>query len=290
MSYFGSVIMRIPPYLKPGDIIGLSATARFATTELINQAHSVIEAHGFRVFFNPNILTSQGQVAGNLSDRIAHFNELVHRPEVKAIWNVRGGYGSAEIVDAVDWEHLKKFPKWLVGFSDFTTFLTHALHQGIASLHAPMPVSFSKTHPPCLTATFKALTTGEDSLPSHYKTPQTFTVAGNLSVIYSILGTPSLPNLKGATLILEDLDEYHYHLDRMLLSMKRRGDLKGLHQVILSSFTDIHDHQIPWAEQLDSTLKKHFESEGIPVFQESLIGHGSVNWPIILQQHVRSIL
>lgn len=273
---------RIPPFLHPGDTIGLSATARFATPEIIATAKTAIEAAGFQCYYEPSILEQFGQVAGTVEQRVASFNALVHHPEVKAIWNVRGGYGSAEIVDLVDWDALVSSPKWLVGFSDFTTFLCHGVQRGIATLHAPMPVSFQNTNAQALAATFEAL-------KGNYKVPEVLAqsgwegqiIAGNLSVIFSILGTPSLPNLNGCILVIEDLDEYHYHLDRMLLSMKRQGQFKELKGVVISAFSDIHDHEIPWGHDVEHTLNKHFESAGVAVIKATLIGHEAENWPVI---------
>ena len=102
-------------------------------------------------------------------------------------------------------------------------------------------------------------------------------------MIASILGTPSLPSLDDCVLIIEDLDEYHYHLDRILLTLRRRGAFNRLRAVVLAEFSDIHDHDIPWGAAIDRTLKKHFEAEDVPVYTHPIIGHGKENWPIILQ-------
>ena len=284
LGIFRVMKQRIPAFLQSGDTIGISATARFATEESIASATSFIEAAGFKVHYDSGILKQHHQLAGTIEERVAHFNALVHHPEVKAIWNVRGGYGSAEIVDAVDWAALQKNPKWLVGFSDFTTFLCHGVQLGLATLHAPMPISFETTNAEAIKATFDVLQGAEDAL--HCAIPKDLSgqvIAGNLSVIASILGTPSLPNLDRCILLLEDLDEYHYHLDRMLLSLKRRGAFKKLAGVVLGDFSDIHDHTIPWGEDVRLTLRKHFEAEGVPVYEHPIIGHGKENWPIILR-------
>jgi muramoyltetrapeptide carboxypeptidase len=227
----------------------------------------------------------QHQLAGTVAERVQHFNALIHNPNIKAIWNIRGGYGSAEIVDLVDWEALIAQPKWLIGFSDFTTFLCHGVQKGIATLHAPMPISFSATHPDALAATFDVLRGKEDAL--HCALPKTISgqiIAGNLSVISSILGTPSLPSLDDCVLIIEDLDEYHYHLDRMLLALRRRGAFNNLRAVVLGEFSDIHDHDILWGLDVRHSLRKHFEAEGVPVYEHPIIGHGKENWPIILRK------
>jgi muramoyltetrapeptide carboxypeptidase len=284
LGIFPVMKQTLPDFLKPGDTIGLSATARFATEAMIESATALLERAGFKVYHHPNILLQNGQVAGSILQRVHHFNDLIHHKEVKAIWNIRGGYGSAEIVDLVDWKYLQKHPKWLIGFSDFTTFLCHGVQKGLVTLHAPMPVSFGTTNPDALQATINVLMGEEDychSLINEGLHGQI--IAGNLSVIYSIIGTPSLPNLNNSILILEDLDEYHYHLDRMLTSMQRRGDFEGLRAVVLSNFTDIHDHEIPWKSNFMETLAAPFLEEGIPVYNFPLIGHGRENWPILLR-------
>lgn len=273
-----------PPFLQPGDVIGLSATARSATPEIIENARREIQAAGFQCYHTPEILLRHGQVAGTIDERVAAFDHLIHHPEVKAIWNVRGGYGSAEIVDRVDWAALQKHPKWLIGFSDFTTFLTHGVQMGLQTLHAAMPVSFPNTDPEALAATFGVLKGEKDALrcvlpeEAHGRV-----IAGNLSVVFSIYGTPSLPTLEGCVLILEDLDEYHYHLDRMLTSLSRQGAFKGLRAVVLAEFSDIHDHDTPWGPDVRQTLRAPFEAAGVPIFEQAIIGHTRENWPIILR-------
>ena len=110
-------------------------------------------------------------------------------------------------------------------------------------------------------------------------------IGGNLSVIYSIYGTPSLPTLRGTVLLLEDLDEYHYHLDRMLLALKRKGAFNGVNAVLLGQFSDIHDHDTPWGDAVEQTLVKYFEAAGIPVLQNMPFGHTSRQFPIVIGSH-----
>ncbi|MAZ97059.1 MAG: hypothetical protein CMP53_06010 [Flavobacteriales bacterium] len=284
MCYFSSMKQRIPAFLKPGDLIGLSATARFATQEMIDTATEFIEKAGFRVHFEDDILFREGQVAGSIAQRIQSFNKLIDHKGIKAIWNVRGGYGSADIVDAVDWSSLKKHPKWLVGFSDFTTFLLHAHQHDIPTVHAAMPISFENTTNDHLNDTFRVLSHGPQPLElkeDHGHCRGTL-IGGNLSVIFSIYGTPSLPSLKNAILLLEDLDEYHYHLDRMLLSLKRQGAFKGLRGVLLGQFSDIHDHDIPWGTEVEKTLRKYFDELSIPVLTNLPFGHTSQQFPLVI--------
>ena len=289
MCYFSTMKQRIPAFLKPGDLIGLSATARFATQEIIDVATKHIEKAGFRVHIEPDILLRHGQVAGTVAQRIESFNRLIHHKEIKAIWNVRGGYGSADIVDAVDWLCLKKQPKWLIGFSDFTTFLLHAYQKGIPAIHAAMPISFENTHQKQINDTFQVLAHGPKSLivPEESIPFSGTLLGGNLSVISSLYGTPSLPSLEGAVLILEDLDEYHYHLDRMLLSLKRQGAFNGLKGVLLGQFSDIHDHDIPWGAAVDKTLRKYFDQLHIPVLTNLPFGHTLEQFPLVIGSNAR---
>ncbi len=284
MCYFSAMKQRIPALLKPGDLIGLSATARFATQEMVDTAKAHIEKAGFRVCYFEDILLREGQVAGTVAQRINSFNKLIHHRDVKAIWNIRGGYGSADIVDAVDWSALQKEPKWLIGFSDFTTFLSHAYQKGIPSIHAAMPISFESTLKKDLSATFKVLQNGPQSLKlkKEYPFMRGTVIGGNLSVIYSIYGTPSLPTLKGSILLLEDLDEYHYHLDRMLLSLKRQGAFDGVKGVLLGQFSDIHDHETAWGSDVNETLIRYFDELDIPVLKNMPFGHTKDQFPLVI--------
>lgn len=282
---------RIPALLKPGDTIGIAAPARYATPELLATAKRFIEKAGFKCYYRDDILAQKGQVAGSLGERINSFNHLVHHRDIKAIWCARGGYGSAEIVDAVDWSALQQEPKWLIGFSDFTTFLMHANQKGIPALHAPMPISFEMTKQRYIDETFHMLTQGFGSYPLS-RTPPYFSgklIGGNLSVISSIYGTASLPSLKGCILFIEDLDEYHYHLDRMILSLKRQGAFEELQGVLLGSFSDIHDHSVKWGARTGTTLRKHFAELGIPVVSGLPVGHEPDNAPIIVGVHAEVI-
>ena len=274
---------RIPALLNPGDVIGLSATARLATMEMVDTAKKHIEAAGYKCYFHSSILKKDGQVAGSIEERIKAFNHLIEHNDVRAIWNIRGGYGSADIVDDVNWEALKLAPKWLVGFSDFTTFLCHANQHGIPAIHAPMPISFALTDPKHLQQTFELLSTGKQSvaLQSAALSLKGTVIAGNLSVIYSIYGTKSLPDLKHCILFLEDLDEYHYHIDRMLLALKRKGAFDELQAVVLGTFSDIHDHEIKWGLSIENTLAKHFKELRVPLITDFPFGHTENNWPLL---------
>lgn len=284
MCYFSGMKQRIPAFLKPGDLIGLSATARYAEQEMLNIAKEFIEAAGFKVCYYDDILLRQGQVAGTTAQRINAFNKLIHHRDVKAIWNVRGGYGSAEIVDAVDWDALQKEPKWLIGFSDFTTFLCHAHQKGIPSVHAAMPVTFHKTDPTHMSQTFQLLQQGPKDFQLQEESGyfKGRLLGGNLSVIYSLYGTPSLPSLEGAVLLLEDLDEYHYHLDRMLLALKRKGAFNGVKGVFMGQFSDIHDHDTAWRLNVEETLVKYFQELGIPFLSNMPFGHTTEQYPLII--------
>jgi muramoyltetrapeptide carboxypeptidase len=102
--------------------------------------------------------------------------------------------------------------------------------------------------------------------------------------IYTLALHASLPSLDDCVLIIEDLDEYHYHLDRMLLALRRRGAFNNLRAVVLGEFSDIHDHDILWGPDVRHSLRKHFEAEGVPVYEHAIIGHGKENWPIILRK------
>ncbi len=154
--------------------------------------------------------------------------------EVKAIISVRGGYGSVRIIDRIDFRHFKTHPKWIIGFSDITVFHNHINSNfGIETLHASMPLSFKENTNDALAGLFDILKGGSPkyNLNAHHLnkigTSKGILCGGNLSVLYSLLGSKSFPNTQGKILFIEDLDEYLYHIDRMMTGLKRAGIFEG---------------------------------------------------------------
>jgi muramoyltetrapeptide carboxypeptidase len=284
-----------PPFLQPGDGIALVSVSRFGEPAVIAQAEAWIRSHGWIPFRAPNLGSRSHQFGGDDATRAADVNWAIEHPEVKAIWSIRGGYGAVRMVDGINWLGLRAQPKWLIGFSDFTMLLGHAYRQGLCAVHSWMPIQIPTSTPKSLDSLAHLLSGHPQPLVAanhplqRYGHAQGPVVGGNLSVLYSMLGSASFPDLHGSILALEDLDEYRYHLDRMFWGLKRAGVLEGLAGVALGSFSDMKDNAIPFGkEALEIALEAL--PEGIPVGMGLPFGHESHNEAFITGYRYRLVV
>ena len=262
-------IMITPPYLQKGDTIAIVATARKNIDDNLKPAIALAKSWGLEVVIGKSIGLDDHQLAGTDEQRAADFQSMIDNPNIKAIWCVRGGYGTARMLDLVDFSKFKESPKWVIGFSDVTVLHSHLNTLGIASIHGIMPVNVEKASPEVEETLRKSLF-GETleytvSCENENKlgVAEGELVGGNLSILYSLMGSESQVNCKGKILFLEDLDEYLYHIDRMMLSLKRCGCFEGLNGLVVGSFIKMHDNEIPWGKTahqiiLDVTKKYNF--------------------------------
>lgn len=279
--------MIIPPYLQPGDTIALTATARSITAEQIAPAVQELESAGYKVLIDEALFRVHHQFGGSDTERAEFFNAMLLNPEVKAMWNVRGGYGTGRMVDGIDFEILKRHPKWLIGFSDYTVIHCHVSKQlEMATLHATMPVFMWNKEGEEFLQVRKAIQSMLDVLsgksismdvsagPSHnLHSFEGAIIGGNLSVLLSVMGTDSEPDLDGKILFLEDLDEYYYHIDRMMQTLSRSGKLKNLKALLVGSFIQMHDHTIPFGYSVEEIIKDHCLQYGYPIIFNVNSGH-----------------
>lgn len=276
--------MIIPPYLQLGDTIGIVAPARKISLEELQFSTNWLKSKGFQVVFAPNLFAEEHQFAGSDEIRQQSFQAMIDNPNVKAILSARGGYGSARIIDKIDFSHFHENPKWLCGYSDFTVFHSHLASQNIsASLHSTMPISMNEETIDNCNALFDALIGKKMELSGHnhpynqYGTSAGKIVGGNLSILYSMLGSPSDINTNGAILFLEDLDEYLYHIDRMIVALKRAGKFDHLAGLIIGGMSDMHDNTIPFGYSAEEIIMKHCQEYDFPIAFNIPVGHGKDN-------------
>lgn len=276
--------MIIPPYLHLGDTIGIVAPARKISLEELQFSTNWLKSKGFQVIFAPNLFAEEHQFAGSDEIRQQSFQAMIDNPNVKAILSARGGYGSARIIDKIDFSHFHENPKWLCGYSDFTVFHSHLASKNIsASLHSTMPISMNEETIDNCNALFDALIGKKMELSGHnhpynqYGTSAGKIVGGNLSILYSMLGSPSDINTNGAILFLEDLDEYLYHIDRMIVALKRAGKFDHLAGLIIGGMSDMHDNTIPFGYSAEEIIMKHCQEYDFPIAFNIPVGHGKDN-------------
>jgi len=274
---------KLPRFLKPGDKIMLVAPARFASSELIEESATLLRDAGFNPVMPDGLDARENQFGGSDSHRAEVINSAFRDTTIRAVFALRGGYGCGRLLPLLDSTAFLADPTWIIGFSDITAIHAWANNLGIASLHGPVASTVPITSPEDVGLVWSTL---KGSAP--FK-PTTTIVGGNLSVLYSLLGTPYFPNLDNSLLLLEDVDEYLYHLDRMFLAFRLAGVFEKAGGLIIGSFTDIKDNTIshgqssdnPFGRTLDEIITDQVPKD-YPVKLNNPMGHGERNFPVIL--------
>lgn len=278
--------MIIPPSLEPGDTVAIAAPARkVSEQEMLPAVHFLREA-GFRAHYDERLFAECHQFAGDEPTRTGYIQDLLDNPDIKAVWFARGGYGSARIIDQLDFSAFCRNPKWLVGYSDVTVFHAH-IHQryGIATLHAAMPINVhdGEFDTPANKSLVDALSGRQLryeihkhplSRPGEFSAP---VVGGNLSILYSLMGSPSELDTEGKVLFIEDLDEYLYHIDRMMTNLDRSGKLQNLAGLVVGCLSDMHDNTIPYGKTAEEIVYEHCQKYQFPVIFNFPAGHEAPN-------------
>lgn len=281
-----------PNYLQKGDTVAIVSTARKISSDQIITAIKLLEKWGLNVVIGNTIGMEDHQFAGNDETRINDFQQLLNNPKVKAIWCARGGYGTVRLIDQLDFAEFKKHPKWIIGYSDITVLHSHIHNLGIETLHATMPINIEKNSNESLETLKKSLF-GKNlayEIPADEKNKSGNAtgelVGGNLSVLYSLLGSKSSIKTDGKMLFIEDLDEYLYHIDRMLINLKRNGYFDNLKGLIVGGMTDMHDNEIPFGKTAEEIILDCVAEYDFPVVFNVPAGHLDDNRALILGRTV----
>ncbi len=284
--------MKIPPYLKKGDTVAIVCTARKFFPEEAKPAIDLLESWGLKVKLGKTIGLDSCQLGGTDTERAADFQEQLDNDNIKAIWCARGGYGTVRIIDMIDFSKFKKHPKWVMGFSDVTVLHSHINTLNVATLHSIMPFTVPKA-PVEVKETFKNALFGiknSYTIPSKPYDKKGMAkgelVGGNLSIIYSLLGSKSSIETKDKILFIEDLDEYLYHIDRMLYNMKRNDYFKNVKGIIVGSMRDMHDNEIPFGQNEVQLISEIAKDLNIPIAFEFCAGHQKDNRTLVLGSQV----
>jgi muramoyltetrapeptide carboxypeptidase len=275
--------MIIPEKLKVGDKIGVISSARKITTEELNPAIKTIESWGFKVILGKNLFKEDDQFSGTIEQRAADLQGMIDDNSIKAILCARGGYGTVQIIDYINFTNLKKNPKWIVGYSDVTVLHSHLNNLGIASLHASMPINFELNTNESLQSLKNALfgnlnrVEGNAHLFNKFGKIEGEIVGGNLSILYSLLGSQSDINTASKILFIVDLDEYLYHIDRMMISLKRNGMLSKLKGLIVGGMSDMNDNSISFGKTAEQIILDYTKDYDFPICFGFPAGHLSDN-------------
>jgi len=274
-----------PEFLKKGDKIGIVACARKISKEELQPAIAIFESWGLQVVLGKHVFNANHQFSGTDEERAADLQSMLDDSTIKAVISARGGYGTVRIIDKIDFTTFKKSPKWIIGYSDITVLHSHIHNLGFQTLHATMPINFEVDAN--ATDSLRKTLFGEkieyhvDAHPLNRKgKAEGVIVGGNLSLVYALSGSVSDIDTKGKILFIEDLDEYLYHIDRMMMNLKRSGKLSGLAGLIVGGMTDMKDNTIPFGKTAEEIIVDAVKEYTYPVCFNFPAGHINNNMAI----------
>jgi len=279
----------VPPFLKQGSVIGITCPSSYVAAEKIDAATKVLEHWGFKVKLGKTIGTSYHYFSGTDTERIADLQAMLDDPAIDAILMGRGGYGMSRIIDALDFAKFLQKPKWICGFSDITVLHNHIEQNfGIASLHSPMCGAFTpEAENEAYLKNFYAALTGESiyyhTLLSPYNRlgqAEGGLTGGNLSLLSHIIGSHSEVDTSGKILFIEDIEEYLYKMDRMMLTLKRAGKLDNLKGLIVGYMTNMLDTERPFGQTIEEIIWDKIKEYNYPVCFNFPAGHEDINYTL----------
>lgn len=306
-------LMLVPSFLKKGDSVAIVAPARKITFEEIKAAIELFQSWGLKVLLGKNLFASYNQFSGTDIQRAEDMQWAMNHKKIKAIFCARGGYGCVRIIDLLDFSKFIKSPKWIVGFSDITAFHSHVHQLGVASLHAAMPYNIHKLR---ITnyelrkkseklrikkvienyvqeETLKKLIFGENleytiqpNILNRTGKAKGILTGGNLSILYSLSASASDIDTQGKILFIEDLDEYLYHIDRMMMNLKRSGKLAKLSGLIVGGMTDMKDNKVAFNKTAEQIIFEAVQEYDYPVCFNFPAGHIENNSALLLGANV----
>jgi muramoyltetrapeptide carboxypeptidase len=276
-------MLKRPAFLKKNDQVAVIATAKNFPAEQLDKGLSTLETWGLRVQPGKNLYKTHHQFAGTDKERLKDLQQALDNKNIRAIFCVRGGYGTNRIIDQIELKHFRQSPKWLIGYSDVTVL--HCLLQlkGFQSIHGSMPLLFGKDSPASLESLRKTLF-GEhvqyeiktDPLNRKGKVEGILT-GGNLSILQSMTGTPTDFDTRKKILFLEEIDEYLYKLDRMMIHLKRAGKFKKLSGLVVGHLTDMKDNDSAFGKTAKEIILETVKDYKFPVCFNFPAGHEREN-------------
>jgi muramoyltetrapeptide carboxypeptidase len=284
-------LKKIPPFLKPGATIGITCPSGYVSAERVQYATIVLEKWGFKTRLGKTVGNEFHYFSGDDATRLADLQEMLDDPSLDAILMGRGGYGLSRIIDQIDFTQFVQYPKWICGFSDITVLHSHIQAQfGIPTMHSVMCGAFKpETEEKDYILSLRKALLGE-ALSYHFPSSEynrvgqaTATiVGGNLAMLAHLTGSNAQIDTDDKILFIEDIGEHLYHIDRMLLNLKRSGQLSKLKGLLVGSFTDIEDTDRPFGQTLEQIISDKVKEYNFPLAFNFACGHDEVNHTLVL--------
>ena len=283
--------LKTPTYLQKNDQVALLAPAGFLEDEKpVIIAEQLLSSWGLIAKRGQFVLKQDGYFAGTDEQRLEDFQKALDNPKIKAIWMLRGGYGTMRILSKLSFEKFKQNPKWIVGFSDITAVHNLVHNLGFKSMHALMPVQLSKGAKDseiAIDSLHKALFGEiiEYIIPvsecNQMGKASGVLVGGNLTMLQSLLGSPDQIKTKGKIVFIEEVSEYMYRIDRLLQSLQSAGFFKDIKGLIVGDFTDIKENGVAYNKTYQELIIEVVKDFSIPVLFNFPAGHISDNRALI---------
>lgn len=283
-------MIKTPPYLQPGDTIGIVCPSGFMAREKAQTCIDTLQQWGYSVKLGATMEShSTNYFSGTDEERLQDLQQMLDDPSINAILCGRGGYGMSRIIDQLQFKTFRQSPKWIIGFSDITVLHAHLYTQiKIASLHAPMAGAFNEEgfNSEYVLSLKDAL---EGKKARYTVAPHSMNkkgeaigelVGGNLALLAHLTGTPSALKTKGRILFLEDIGEYLYNIDRMLYQLKRSGRLEKLAALIIGGFTDLKDTERPFGKTVAEIIEDTVKEYDYPVCFDFPVSHSKENYAV----------
>jgi muramoyltetrapeptide carboxypeptidase len=278
-------MLTAPPYLKKGDKIAITAPASKLARESIEIGIQILQSWGLEVIIGHTVGSKFHDFSDTLENRTSEFQGFLDDSTIKLILSARGGYGSSKIIDDLNFDKFKVSPKWICGFSDLTAMLLHVNSLGFQSLHGVMAKTM--TYHQASNESLRAALFGEMYLYAFDPSPsnklgegQGEAIGGNLALMVHSIGSKSDINYDGKILFLEDISEYYYNLDRMLVQLKRAGKLQYLAGLVVGDFSDCKDNDEPFGKKIEEIILEHTSDSYYPVAFGFGFGHENKNLAI----------
>jgi muramoyltetrapeptide carboxypeptidase len=278
-----------PPVLKKTDTIGIVAPGRKLDEETVNASIPIIESWGFKVKLGKNIFSAKhSYFSGTDTERLNDLQTMLDDDSLKAIICARGGYGTTRILDQLDFSLFIKKPKWICGFSDITALQLKLQTLDVKSIHSTMPVLFSKPESIASVESLRKILLGGSISLEATNDKRNITgvaqgnlIGGNLSLIVDSLGTSTEIDTKNKILVIEEVDEYLYRIDRMMVQLKRAKKLHHLSGLVVGHLTEMKDTELPFGESAEEIILHHVHDYNYPVGFNFPVGHENPNLPWI---------
>ncbi|MCP9756300.1 LD-carboxypeptidase [Lacihabitans sp. CCS-44] len=278
-------MLAAPPYLKKGDKIAITAPASKLDGKSIEVGIEILQSWGLEVTVGKTVGRNFHDFSDTLENRTSEFQTFLDDSSIKLILSARGGYGCSKIIDYLDFDKFKASPKWICGFSDLTAMLLHVNGLGFQALHGVMAktMTYHQVSNESLRAALfgeKYLYAFEPSSSNILGEGQGEAIGGNLALLVHSIGSKSDINYEGKILFLEDISEYYYNLDRMLVQLKRAGKLQYLAGLVVGDFSDCKENDEPFGKKIEEIILEHTSDSYYPVAFGFGFGHESKNLAI----------